>query len=267
MILVFLVLSPLFSAQKKPKTMTVHEKALALGLVGAPPRIEQRHVEITENSPTINPTGDTPVHIMFRVNKNSSWVFRGTGTVMGKTPNFILTAYHVLEGDAGEYGWRKICPDEFVGKERIYPLTDYVRSGYSDDAILCSTDTNRMNFPRINLPVSTSIFRDWGTEDYTATAWPVKVHLSTYPEKTIQNLFHIQVKPNVFHYIMDHEMMPGESGTMAFIEGEKTNACLVMIRGQAIPKMMIDQLTPVQKQGIHWNENKLYAVGVLVGIH
>lgn len=246
---------------------SVHEKAIELGFFNAPPEFEERHVWITQNCPGEGRYGDVPVHVLFRHEKDSAWELCGTGTRLGKNPGYILSAYHVFEGRPGQYGARRIGPKELKGSEKVVPIVSCQYMGNADDAVLCAIDENRQDVPTLNVPEAKSMFRNWEIKDYEAKTWPAKIHFSTYPDKVIQNIMYIEVRPGSFHYIFDWPVVPGESGTGAFVEGAKEDAYLVVIRGQAIPEMVFNQLTPEEKKRINWSPGKIYGVGVLVLLH
>ena len=259
-IVYFMVAKEIKDAREK----VTHNKAVALGLFGASSEIAERHVWITEHSKGAGRYGDVPVHIMFRKSNNDVWQFRGTGTRLGKRPNFLLTAYHVFEGSTGQFGCRKIGPKELTGEEKNIPIESCEYFGNADDAVVCLINENRPDFPILSVPVSENMFHNWADKNYQCKIWPAKIHLTTYPERTVQNIFFIQVDSSAFHFIFDWKVMPGESGTSAVVEGEKENAYLVVIRDQAIPPNVINQLTESEKKLLNLSKGKIYGVGNLI---
>ncbi|MCX6716573.1 MAG: hypothetical protein NTV72_01475 [Candidatus Taylorbacteria bacterium] len=260
-----LYLVPAFIDMKRD---SVHKKAEAIGLFGAPKEIEERHVWISENAKGADEYGNLPVHIMFRYNEYDTWKLRGTGTRLGSFPNHLMTAYHVFEDASGQFGWRKICPNEFSGNEKIMPIIsrELANETDTDDSILCRIDTNRTDFPMLSLPASTNRFREWEKKDYAAKVWPAKIHFKTYPKKTIQNVLSVEVTPGIFYFIFDWQVMHGESGTLATVEGEKEKAFLVIIREQEVGKETFDNLLPENRKLMNWSKGKKYGVGVLIAI-
>lgn len=247
------------------KQRSIHEKAEALGIYNAPWQIEKRHVSISERKRGVGRYGDVPVHIMARANSNEVWKLCGTGTMLGKRPGYLLTAYHVFEGRRNQYGCREISPKEFTGKEQVIPIISCQSNGNADDGVICSVDQNSLDFPSIEMPVLTNMFNGWvPTKSYNAKVWPAKIHFNTYPEITINNLLFIEIGNGAFHYIFDWTVAPGESGTGAFIEGGREDAYLVVIRGQQIPKAVIDQFPEKDIIRANWSPSKVYGVGNLI---
>jgi hypothetical protein len=260
-VILAVVITPLvITAYKNAHPVTTHQKALDIGLRGAPPAIEERHVQITEHPQVVGRHGDITVHIMFRKDEQSQWGLCGTGTRLGKYPSAILTAYHVFEGRTGQFGFRKIGPNELTGKEQIFPIVS-CQPQNADDAVICTADTNSSNFPVIAMPVSTNMFKDFvDDESYETSTYPTKVHFSTYPEKSIQNVLHIKVGAGSYHMVFDWEVMPGESGTSASVESMGENDYLVIIRSFKIPKRIWELCTPENKQLLNWSEDKVYGL-------
>jgi hypothetical protein len=266
--LVVAIITPFaITAFKNAHPVTTHDKALALGLKGAPSEIEERHVQISEHPQVVGRHGDTTVHIMFRKNDQSEWGLCGTGTKLGKYPDFILTAYHVFEGRVGQFGFRKIGMNEFKGKEPIFPIVS-CQSTNADDSIICTSSTNSSTFPVIAMPISTNMFKNFVDDKmYDTEMYPTKIRFSTYPEKSIQNVLYIKIGPKASHLIFDWTVMPGESGTSASVESMGENDYLVIIRGLKIPRIVWEQCTPENQKLLNWSEDKLYGVGNLIQIN
>ncbi len=239
---------------------SIHKKARAIGFVGAPNATAKRHVWISEHEHRPDKRGDVPVRIMFRANEKSAWEPRGMGTRLGAYPNSLLTAYHVFEGTSGQYGWRKIGTGEFTGQEEILPIVSCKSIRQADDAIICSI-RDHGDFPVINVATSTTMFRNWEDRDYDTTGWKGKIRLLTYPEQEIQGALYIEVKPGVFHILFDWDVVEGESGTGAIIEGETPDVYLVIIRSQVIPEEVVNQIPQAERKRIRWSKHKLYGVG------
>ncbi|MDO8594921.1 MAG: hypothetical protein Q7R93_05450 [bacterium] len=259
-----LISTYLFHLIREARRLSTHQAAIALGLFDAPSEIEERHVWVSRHVPVVGRNGDVNVHVMSRTNDLDTWKLRGTGTWLGKYPTSVLTAYHVFEGRQAQYGCRRIGPNEFTGNEQIIPIVSY--SIQADDSFSCGIDTNRLDFPMIDVPPSTNIFREFLKKDYPASTWFGKIRLSTYPEKLIQVLVSTEVAPGAFHMLFDWTPVPGESGTSGILQTGNTNAYVVVIRGQIVPKQVFDQLTPENKKLFHWSEGKLYGVGNVVNI-
>jgi len=132
--------------------------------------------------------------------------------------------------------------------------------------VICGI-TEGTNFPHISIPLSTNMMHDWiAGKKYTSTIWPAKIQLATYPEKKIQSVLSTDIKPG-FHLLFDWETMPGESGTVASVEGEKEDVYLVVVRTQTIRKDVVDMYTPAERKLFRWHEGKIYGVGTLVHVN
>jgi len=265
-VIVLMIVAAFFIADHM-KWASIHKKAVAIGFVGAPKETEERHVWISEHEHQPNKRGDVPVRIMFRVNEKHEWESRGMGTRPEAYPDSLVSAYHVFEGTPGQYGWRKIGPGEFTGQEKIFPIVSCKSMGQADDAIVCSI-RDHGDFPVINVPTSTTMFRDWEYRDYDTTGWKGKIRLLTYPEQEIQAALYIEVKPGVFHVLFDWDVVEGESGTGAIIEEEgMSDAYLIIIRSQMLPEAVADRIPQAERERIHWSKGKLYGVGNLVRLN
>ena len=195
--------------------------------------VVKRHVEITENTPAqlYNPDY-IPVHIYFRESDIYEWRFSGTGTLLAKQPTFMVTAYHVFENKSGQFGYRQISKKELSGKEEMHPIISCNYTG-NDDATICTVSPQGKNFPLISSKESQTSFGQFQAQNYSGQIFPNKIHFLTYPEKPLQGLFWIEVKPGTWHIFFKHKVVPGESGTGALIEGFPSDTLLVIIRTTA----------------------------------
>jgi len=244
---------------------SVHNKAVSLGLIGAPREIELRHVEITERDRHESVNGDIPVHILYRTNSTDGWKLCGTGLRFGKNPSAILTAHHVLEKRVGQYACRKISRDAITGKEILLPIESF--GSQADDTLILSVGSGT-NFPVLSVPTATNIFGFWDIgKEYRTKFFPAKIKLSTCPDLVITNIFDTEVLPGTHHLIFNWEVRPGESGTCASLEGNDEDTYLVVIRGQIIPRNLYEALPPRERSKFVWREDKLFGVGILIKVN
>ncbi len=253
------------TGSKKIKQMrieNIHKKALALGLIGAPFDVEERHVWITEHPAGPNRNGDINVHIMYRENGLDPWQFNGTGALLGKSSGELLTAYHVFEGFNGQFGYRKIGPNEFTGKEMIHPIVSCpITDG--DDAVVCAVDLTGMDFPTLIGAHHTNMLHTTEKQKSTITLCTSNtVRFGTYPEKKIRTLMYARMERGAGHVTFDWLPRPGESGTVALIDGaQDPDEYLVIIRGHDILKEVIDKFPPNEVEVFNWTPDRVYGVG------
>ncbi|MBI5126784.1 MAG: hypothetical protein HZA80_03410 [Candidatus Taylorbacteria bacterium] len=255
-----------------PRPLTaseIHEKALGLGLIGAPPHIEERHVSISSHSHAYGRNGDIPVHIVSRTNSTESWKLVGTGTLLGKYTNHVLTAYHVFEDHAGQYGYRHIGPNEFTGNEKVVPIISVKDDeGKGSDVVISISDPTRSEFPVLTVPRSNSIPNGFDADQtYMIDTIQRDISFSTYPHRSISTFVKTKMTEAGANYVfINWVAMPAESGTSAILEGEDSNSYVVIIRGQALPKEFYDKLSEEVQQTLSWTPEKMYAVGNFIRI-
>jgi hypothetical protein len=259
---------PIQVLQKEPSS-AIHQKALAMGLFNAPPHYEERHVWISEHDLPPGRDGDTPVHILIRKDNQDTWRLCGTGTRLGKKKDYVLTAYHVFEKNPGQFGVRKIGPNEFTGNEPVIPVVECKAGGQADDAVICVIDEKATTFPLIEVPESPSMMKEWKTDQlYSVQRWPAKLNFTTYPEKEMSTVLKVEVRPGVFFIFFDWAPYHGESGTAAIMEAQKPTAYVVIIRAEIIPQGVYYQLPEEDRKYLPgWSPEKRYGVGVLVNVN
>ncbi len=240
------------------------EEIIALGLEGGDDKIVDRHLWIVHNipDPPVDPN-KIPVHIVYRRNSHYKWQLMGTGTLLA---NFrdgdIATAYHVLEDQPGEYGYRIISRRELRGLEPVVPITNCVPSTniLTDDFIICRSDPKGTTFPTIYLPFSTNHFVEFtpGME-LEMKKYDGIFHLRTYPNQIVRGGFIADVKPGVQYIFFPLEVEQGESGTGAWSDTEDSGHFMVIIRHFFISSEKITSM-------FHLPNNQYYAVAYSVKI-
>lgn len=244
--------------------LTYDEKVAALGLEESPYWVASEHVKITENFSLANCDPRLiPIHIMYRKTPTNKWVLKGTGKLLEGYPGWLVTAYHVMEGTGEQYGFEHIGPEEFRRNVKVVPITGTSDSTRGDDTILCSYDTNRLDYPNITVRPSPHIFKDF-EEGYDYPAVIVSdvgsnnITFPTRPNEKFKEKFRIQVKTNTWFMFFEPPIVPGESGTIGKVENERdTNALVVAIRRMKIPKDIFPQAA---REQIGWESNKYWGV-------
>ena len=235
-------------------------KTVAMGLKGADSDIIDRHLWISDHSPETPVNSNyVPIHIVFRKNQSDSWLMMGSGTLLTKFPNHFVSAYHVFAGQPGHYGCRLVSKKELIGEEKVVPIVKLGSGTNGDDSIIGKIDPSGTDFPRIDVPESESVFKEFTDGIFHGESYPAKIHLLTYPEKTIKGAFWIEVKPGTRYIFFQWDVKPGESGTGGIVEHEPPGYFLVAIR-----HVLVDDKALMKKLGMP--NNIYYGVGHLIKI-
>ncbi len=244
-----------------------HIQQEALGLYRAPAEIARRHVEISMAAKPAKSGEDVPVHIMNRKTASDPWRLCGTGTQLASNPRAVLTAYHVFEERARQYGVRVISPKEFSGTEPVVPIVNVDAAGSTDDAVICSINPEGAIYPVINVPRSDMMLRGYDPQKkYVMRTYFTNVRLLTEPDKLTRTVFHIEMRPGLFHVVVDRETLPGESGTGAVIKGDGPGRYLVLIKQFEMPTGTVEQLTPENRKLLNWHPGKQYTLANMIGV-
>lgn len=258
------------------KPLTLTQKVKLLGLGTNVNDVAIRHVEITEQNPSAQADSNyIPVHILYRATDTNEWRFLGTGTLIKKSPGWLLTAHHVMDDEKkvslGEYGYRLIGTNEFTGHERIVPVVSFVDSPKQDDSVMCHFDINRTNYPMIDVPAWTNVFRFEKLENPFADVmlkvdpYPAHIHLFTRPGQTFDGVFLVHIRSDLSYIFFKYDPMPGESGTGGLVDEEtQSNAVIVVtMRSQVPPRGMPDKFL----RSIDWSPDRYYGVAIMVGLN
>lgn len=239
----------------------------AFGLAGVPIEIARRHLKISAAMKPVRVGRDVPVHIMQRKSDSSPWALCGTGTKLNKAPGFVLTAHHAFEGRSMQYGVRIISSREASGEEPIIPIVSVDFTRHSDDSVICAIDPAATSFPKIDVPSSESMFREWQKDKkYVVKTYFTNVRLLTEPDKVVRALFHIEVLPGVYHIVLERDTVAGENGTGATMEGQSPGTYLVVVSQFIMPTDIVDRLSPESKKQVDWHPEKRYTLARLVKV-
>ena len=103
------------------------------------------------------------------------------------------------------------------------------------------------------------MFKEFTNGIFKGESYPAKIHLLTYPEKTLKGAFWIEVKPGTKYIFFQWDVKPGESGTGGKIEHEPPGYFLVAVR-----HVLVDDVDMTRRLGI---PNRVYyGVGHLIKI-
>lgn len=163
----------------------------------------------------------TPVHIVRRSGQAFPWMFVGTGTLLTRQPNVLLTAWHVLQSETpAEFGYRFIGPEEWAGLAVVRPIVEVMPMGDLGDAVTC-TISDGADFPALALPPrpSRSAMELAGRFQIGICPPDLTVTLLTEPERQIRCLFFFKTVDDKLEVVFDFDAQPGESGTGAVIRG------------------------------------------------
>lgn len=169
---------------------------------------------------TINPDYQ-PVHIVRRKNSDEPWIFIGTGTLLTKKSDVMVTAHHVIESAMPmQLGYRHIGEEEWTGTAKVKPITGILNANEVGDAVLCAISMGDV-FPPMD--VKPRFGDKAGIKTDTRVPMDmllpgVVVRFLTEPSRKIPCLC-TSLNPNgVRAYIFDFDPQPGESGTGAIVE-------------------------------------------------
>lgn len=246
---------------KQNTQVTSHESTLekdsdALFLTGAPSDIQSRHVWISNHS-DLGKDQDFPVHICFRQSETDSWKFRGTGTILAKYPGFVFSAYHVFDGDQGQFAYRKIGPHELKNSSFEGFIGQPDATNHINDSIVCPTTKDKPT--SIFVPLSKNTSSEWiSSSKYKVTTFSKTARFSTYPEIPIRTIAMIEFEKGVYYVLLNWQVFPGESGTLVTID--ESEGKLVLISGQSIPVQIVNALPIHEQLALNWNPTKMYAM-------
>lgn len=256
--------------------LTRQQKLEKLGITGAQDLIADRHLSIAENIDSQEQllTNVIPIHIMYRKTNGAPWTLSGTGGIIVNHPGSLVTAHHVMDNYAGQYGCRRIGTNEF-NEEPIFPIIAYSESPNEDDSIMCTYKTNSLDYPTLALPKSTNSFVDFDNDTgYQVLVYddmhPLHIRQSTSPSERIELAFTVRVKGDTTFLYFKSDPYPGESGTVGILEEERDkDTVIITVQRRVLPEKLFSKngFTEEMKRSMGWRPDRFYGIAHMVRIH